>query len=88
MILEITIEKKVDDYIMDEDNDQEYQRHRMYRFPYFRLIFLLIVGIVLILLGLSSLFGIDVWHYIWPVIAIILGLVIILGVIFGQRRRY
>lgn len=74
------------------DDDREYRRHGyrygMFGFPYGRMIFLIIIGIVLILWGISEFLGINLWHYIWPVIAVILGIMIILGAIFSQRRRY
>lgn len=69
------------------DDDREYYRG-WYGFSYWRLIWPILIGTVLILLGLSALLGIDIWQYFWPALAIILGLLIIFGAIFGRRRRY
>lgn len=68
------------------DDDREYYHRREFGFPYGRLIFPLIIGIILILWGVSDLFGIDLWRYIWPIIAIVLGILIILGAVFGRHR--
>lgn len=70
------------------DDDREHYRRGWFGFPYGHLVLPLIIGIILILWGLSDLLGIDLWHYIWPVIAIVLGILIILGGIFGRHRRY
>jgi Na+/citrate or Na+/malate symporter len=70
------------------DDDREHYHRRWFGFPYGHLIWPLLIGILLILWGLSDLLGIDLWHYIWPAIAIVLGILVILGGIFGRRRRY
>ncbi len=46
----------------------------------------LIIGIFLIIIGLSALFGINVWSYLWPIIAIIIGLLIIIRVLLRYNR--
>jgi len=43
---------------------------------------------VLILLGLSALLGIDIWRYLWPIVIILVGLLIIVSALFGRHRRY
>jgi uncharacterized membrane protein len=53
-----------------------------------RLFWPLIIGIFLIIIGLSALLGINIWQYLWPIIAILIGLLIILRVLLGYRRRY
>ena len=48
----------------------------------------LIFGIIIIFVGLSLLFNFgDFWSYIWPLIIIIFGVLILLGALFGRRRR-
>ena len=48
----------------------------------------LIFGIIIIFVGLSLLFDLgNFWYYIWPLIIIIFGTLIILGALFGKRRR-
>src|SRR5258708_3671911 len=38
-----------------------------------------IVGILLILWGFSTLLNINIWHFFWPAILIIIGLYILMG---------
>jgi predicted membrane protein len=38
-----------------------------------------IVGIILIMIGLSTLLDINIWHYFWPILLIVIGLYIVLG---------
>ena len=72
-----------------KDDEEDYYGHRHHHvFPYGRLIFALIIGIILIFAGISALLGINIWQYFWPIIAILLGLLIIIGAIFGRHRRY
>jgi len=48
----------------------------------------LIFGIIIIFVGLSLLFDLgNFWSYIWPLIIIIFGVLILLGALFGRRRR-
>ncbi|HEX3013411.1 MAG TPA: hypothetical protein VHO92_03940 [Methanobacterium sp.] len=70
------------------NNRREYLRNRWFTFPYSNLIWPLVIGIILICAGLSDLIKIDIWHYIWPTIAIVLGILIIIGGIFGSKKRY
>ena len=72
---------------MDEDRKHRHH-HGWFGFPYGHLVWPLLIGIILILLGLSALLGINLWHYIWPIIAIVLGILIISGGIFSRHKRY
>jgi len=67
---------------------REHLRNRWFIFPYSHLIWPLVIGIILICAGLSDLIKIDIWNYVWPMIAIVLGILIIIGGIFGSRREY
>jgi hypothetical protein len=62
-------------------------RRECFGLPYGNLIGPLIVGMFLILMGLSFYFGWDFWSYIWPVLIIIIGVLIIAGAIFGYKNR-
>ncbi len=44
-------------------------------------------GGILILVGLSSLFGWNIWEYFWEILVIIIGLFIIIGAIYRNRKR-
>jgi uncharacterized membrane protein YvbJ len=47
----------------------------------------LIIGIIVILVGLSQLPGIDFGEYIWPLIIIVFGILLVAGAIYGYSRR-
>ncbi len=70
------------------NDDQEHHHHGWYGNPYARIFWPLLIGIILIIIGVSALLGINIWQYFWPVIAIVIGLLIIFSAIFGRRRRY
>ena len=48
----------------------------------------LIIGAIIVLVGLSWLAGVDWWRYIWPLIVIVFGILIVVGTLYGLRRRY
>jgi len=45
-----------------------------------------IIGIIIILVGLSWLTGFE-WKHFWPVIVIIFGILIVAGAVYGLSRR-
>ncbi|MDY9923010.1 zinc ribbon domain-containing protein [Methanobacterium sp.] len=64
------------------------QRNECFGLPHGNIIGPLIGGIILILIGLASFTGFqNIWTYIWPAIIIIIGLLIIVGAIYGSRRK-
>ena len=48
----------------------------------------LIIGSIIVLVGLSWLIAAYLWRYIWPLIVIVFGLLIVAGILYGLRRRY
>jgi len=48
----------------------------------------LVIGIIIILVGLSQLPGIDFGEYIWPLVIIIFGILLIAGALYSYSRRY
>jgi len=48
----------------------------------------LIAGVILILVGLSALYGFQYLRYLGPALIVIIGLLIIAGAIYGSRRKY
>jgi len=48
----------------------------------------LVIGIIIILVGLASLSGIDFGRYIWPLIIIVFGILIVAGALYRYGRRY
>ena len=47
----------------------------------------IIVGLIIILAGLSWLLGFAFWRIIWPLIVIIFGILVLAGALYGLRRR-
>jgi len=59
--------------------------------PYGGAIVGLIIGIIIILVGLSQVPGIlppeiEVWDYLWPFIIIVFGILIVAGALYGYSR--
>jgi uncharacterized membrane protein YvbJ len=86
--------------VRDYDDDRYHRRHRhrddrYYRqrnecfgLPHGNIVGPLIAGVILILIGIASFTGFqDIWTYIWPAIIIIVGLMIIVGAMYGAQRR-
>jgi hypothetical protein len=53
----------------------------------------LVIGIIIILVGLSQVPGIlpseiNLWDYIWPLVIIIFGILLIAGALYSYSRRY
>ena len=46
----------------------------------------LIIGIIIILVGVSWITGFE-WEFFWPSIVIIFGILILAGAVYGLRRR-
>ena len=55
--------------------------------PHGGLVFGLIIGFIIILLGILWLAGIELWNAFWSVIIIIFGLLIIGGALYSLTRR-
>jgi uncharacterized membrane protein YvbJ len=84
--------------VRDYDDERYHRRHhrddRYYRqrqecfgLPHGNIIGPLIGGIILILIGVSAFTGFEIWQYFWQVIVIILGVLIIVGAIYGAMKR-
>lgn len=70
-----------------KDDEREYDdRHYRDGRPGLRMIWPLLIGIILIILGVSYILGINLTTYFWAVVAIIVGLLIIMGAILRSRR--
>ncbi len=48
----------------------------------------LIIGVIIIVVGLGLLFNFNFWTFFWPLIVIVFGILILVGALFGRRRRY
>ena len=65
------------------------QRNECFGLPNGGLIVGIIFGALLILFGISSIYGFAFWRYVWPIVIVIVGILIIAGAITSyNRRRY
>lgn len=55
--------------------------------PYGGALIGVILGVFIIIIGLAIVFKLEIWHWIGTLIMIIVGLLIIIGALFGFRRR-
>ncbi len=46
----------------------------------------LVIGIIIILVGVSRIIGFE-WEFFWPLIVIIFGILILVGAVYGLRHR-
>lgn len=81
--------KEGDDNYDRRHGRREYarQRNECFGLPHGGLIVGLIVGVLLILFGLSSIYGFAIWNYIWPIVIIIVGILILAGAIYNYTHR-
>jgi hypothetical protein len=64
-----------------------HQRNECFGLPHGGLIVGLFFGVLLILFGISSIFGFDIWMYIGPVVIVVAGILIIAGALYSYSRR-
>lgn len=76
-----------DNYRRSSRDYRHRQRQECFGLPYGNLIMPIIIGVILILLGLSSVYGFEFWTYFWPAIIIIIGILIIAGAIYSTKNR-
>lgn len=72
---------------MRDDEREYYDRRDRHGRRGFR-IWPFVIGILLIIVGLSYILGISLNTYFWSIIAIVVGISIIVGAILGRSRRY
>ncbi|MDD1763770.1 MAG: zinc ribbon domain-containing protein [Methanobacteriaceae archaeon] len=63
------------------------QRDECFGLPHGNIIGPLIIGSILILAGLSAIYGFEFWQYLWPALIVLIGILIIAGAIYGARRK-
>ena len=56
--------------------------------PYGGAIAGIVFGIIVVLIGLAILLGFNIWNYLWPLILLVVGILIVAGAIYGMRRRH
>jgi hypothetical protein len=76
-------------------SDREHYRRvegECFGLPHGGMIVAVIFGVIILLVGLGSLlqasgYIFDFWQYLWPLIIVIIGVLVILGGLFGRRHR-
>jgi uncharacterized membrane protein YvbJ len=63
------------------------QRDECFGLPHGNIIVPLVIGVILILSGLSAIYGFEFWQYLWPALIVLIGLLIIAGAIYQTRRK-
>lgn len=48
----------------------------------------IIFGIIIVIIGLAIVSGLRIWDYLWPLMIVVVGILIIAGALYGMRRRY
>lgn len=71
---------KDEDCFGDEDSE-------CFGLPHGGAIFGIIIGIIIIIWGVSSITGFPIWEYFWPLILVLFGLLIVVGAIYAMSRR-
>ncbi|MCE5213278.1 MAG: zinc-ribbon domain-containing protein [Methanobacterium sp.] len=71
---------------MRRDDHKRRQRNECFGLPHGNIIGPVIIGVILILIGLSSIYGFSFWTYVWPALIVIVGILIIAGAIYSTRR--
>jgi uncharacterized membrane protein YvbJ len=67
--------------------DERNWENECFNLPYGRTLVGIIIGFIIIVIGLSIFLGQSIWQYLGSVVAILFGLLIIVGVLYGMRRR-
>ena len=70
-----------------ERRRREKEEQECFGLPHGGAIVGLVIGIVIILAGISWLAGIDIGRYIWPLVVIVFGILIVAGALYGYSRR-
>ena len=70
-----------------EHRRREKEEQKCFGLPHGGTIVGLIIGVVIILAGLSSLADIDFGRYVWPLVIIVFGVLIVIGALYSYSRR-
>ncbi len=71
-----------------ERKRREKEEQECFGLPYGGAIVGLVIGIIIILAGISWIAGIDIGRYIWPLVVIVFGILIVAGALYGYGRRH
>jgi hypothetical protein len=70
------------------DRDARYHhRNECFGLPNGGLIVGIVFGILLILFGISSIYGFAFWDYVWPLVVVLFGILIVVSAIYNYTRR-
>ena len=74
-------------YVTRESEHYRRVEKECFGLPHGGVIAAVIIGAIIILLGLSSLLGEDISKWIGPTFLVIIGILVIVGALYGMRRR-
>jgi hypothetical protein len=67
--------------------EERRMRDECFGLPYGGAIAAIILGAIIIIFGFAWLTDLDIWKYMWPILIIIVGVLIIAGAVYGTTRR-
>ena len=79
-----------------DDRDERHRRRRERRhrrrndsfgLPNGGIVVGLLFGVLLIMIGVSTFYGVSLWRYLWPIIIVIIGVLIVTGAISNYARK-
>ena len=79
-----------------DDRDERHRRRRERRhrrrndsfgLPNGGIVVGLLFGVLLIMIGVSTFYGVSLWRYLWPIIIVIIGVLIVAGTISNYARK-
>ena len=75
-----------------ERRRREKEEQECFGLPHGGAIVGLIIGIIIILVGISQVPGIlppdiELWDYLWPIMIIVIGVLVLAGALYGYSRR-
>ena len=62
--------------------------HKCFGLPHAGSVAGLVFGFIIVLIGIAIILEKSIWNLLWPFIIIIFGSLIIIGALYGRRRRY
>ena len=67
--------------------EERQMRDECFGLPHGGAIAAIILGAIIVIFGFAWLTGLDIWKYMWPILIIIVGALIIAGAVYGMTRR-
>lgn len=69
-------------------NERDNHENECFGLPYGGAIAGIIFGFIIVIIGLAILSDLPIWTYLWPLMIVILGVLIIAGALYGMSREH